>query len=684
MHFRSPRPTERRRGRAFQTSGLTVAFALLAGLTAGCAPSSPSGGNGNGNNTAEQFCEVWNGAVVKAPTADEALLVKPDVVAFAAEAEVTGQACTDSNARVNLDGAVLAEGTEVPVEQGSDSTEKVAAVTGDEIGAGKPVLDNVKLTALSASIGQHGISITGNVAVRLSGTTSTIGFIGTVSNLDNWSVNLSSSALTIPGITTTPVTFSGTLRMSGGVPSLALSASATSVKIGDISVTGATVSFNASPTTGVQAAVAGTIKVGPSSVSGNVAVDFDRTGALVSAKADIAARLKGLQAGGSQVDLTGEVHLLGNANETSVSFTGSGILGDMVVNQASGSLTLAPNKATLVGLIDIAQGPNSIRMNGSIVWDGVTAYVPYLIAEGAGEYSGTLQNGQTVSVSGSMSTEIIGGQVRAVVEGNFRVGDLKAHGSAVVESTGATTTLEVDADLVNAGFAARLQGAIIITDGIAETVHLDAAVTGTVNLGDATLTGANFKIRSSYGSPLELSFSGGLKVGTQANLSGSLAAAFGPNGALLSLDGNLTGSLQLDSWGFANFSGSVVASPERVTLNGQGSITTTNFPLGISFKGTFSSSLTEPTWSLSGSGKFSIASITVASARMTLSQTAGMKATRAGFYISILGIPTYLEADFYMNGGGGCSKVQLTGGSFLARPIATLVMPGIVGCPVYN
>ena len=35
-----------------------------------------------------------------------------------------------------------------------------------------------------------------------------------------------------------------------------------------------------------------------------------------------------------------------------------------------------------------------------------------------------------------------------------------------------------------------------------------------------------------------------------------------------------------------------------------------------------------------------------------------MKATRVGFYFSIIGIPTYFEADFYMNGGGGCSKVQ--------------------------
>ena len=59
-----------------------------------------------------------------------------------------------------------------------------------------------------------------------------------------------------------------------------------------------------------------------------------------------------------------------------------------------------------------------------------------------------------------------------------------------------------------------------------------------------------------------------------------------------------------------------------------------------------------------------------------------MKATRAGFYLSIIGIPTYLEADFYLKSTGGCDKVILTGGSFLARPLARLALPGIVGCPV--
>ncbi len=670
-----------------RSSAVALVVALLAGVTAACAPSTPP------TPSAQQFCEFYNKVEQKIADAppevpdsaaldDDAVLVKNEVVAAAEQTTVAGTDCNDAAAKVELDQAVLAEGEEVPSEQGNASSEPVAAVTGDEISPEQPVLDNVQIKALSASIAPTGITVRGNVAVRLSGQTSTIGFIGTLSNLNNWSVTLSSSALTIPGITSSPATFSGTLAVTNGVPTLSLAAAASSAKIGDVTVTGAAINLVASPATGVTAAVQGNIKVGPSSAGGVVNVAFDKAGALVSAKADIQAHLVGTQAGGKKIDLTGSVKLEGNAQQTVASFSGSGVVGDLVVNDANGSLTLATNKATFVGVLDVQQGPNFVRFNGSIVWDGITAYTPFLTLEGGGEYSGTLNDGQTVSVAGTVETTIVGGQLRAVVTGAFKVGTLKANGSAIVETNGATTTLFVDADLANAGFAAKLEGAIIITDGRAETVQLDAAVTGSVQLGDVTLTGATFSIRSSYGSPLDLSFSGGLQVGSRANLNGTVAAAFGPNGALLSMTGQLTGSLTLDSWGLLNFNGSVVASPEQVTLSGTGGISMINFPLGVNFNGSFTSSLTQPSWSLNGSGKLRIASLEIASARLNLSQGVGMKATRAGFYFTLIGIPFYFEGDFYMKPTGGCEKINITGGSFLMRPLLGAVLPGVVGCPV--
>ncbi|MCB1012773.1 MAG: hypothetical protein KDB15_13985, partial [Microthrixaceae bacterium] len=317
-----------------------------------------------------------------------------------------------------------------------------------------------------------------------------------------------------------------------------------------------------------------------------------------------------------------------------------------------------------------------------IVWDGITAYTPFLPLEAGVESSGTVSDGQTIKAAGDLTTEIIGGQLRSVLTGTFEVGTLKASGTAIVEINGATTVLYVDADLINAGFTAKLEGAVVITDGLAENVTLDASVIGTVTFGDVTLDGATLSVRSTYGSPLDLSFSGGLKVGTSADLSGVIDASFGPSGSLLSLDGQLTGSLQLDSFGLLNFNGSVVASPDQVTLTGSGAVSMINFPLGITFNGSFTSSLNEPTWSLNGSARFRLASIDVASARVNLSQTAGMRATRVGFYFSIIGIPTYFEGNFYMKPEGGCTRVDITGGSFLAKPLLALAMPGVVGCPV--
>ena len=361
------------RRRAARIGALMSALALTGAATVACTPP-PSGPTAQ-----EQFCTLWDKVGADEVAADNAVLVKSDVVAFADGAAQVGSACDASGAKVELDAAVLAEGKEIAEEQGTSSTDKVAAVTGDEIGAAEPVLDNIELRALNAQIGVGGITVTGNVAVRLSGTTSTIGFTGTVSNLDNWSVSLASSGLTIPGVTTSPVVFSGKLAVAGGVPTLTMSASASTVKVGDITVTGAAVSLTASQNTGVSASVKGAIKVGPSSASGNVAI----------------------------------------------SFSGSGILGDLQINEAAGSLVLATNKATFVGKLDVAQGNTYVRFNGSIVWDGITAYTPFLSVEGAGEFSGTLDDGTAVAVAGNVSTEIVGGQVRSVVTGNFKIGTLK-------------------------------------------------------------------------------------------------------------------------------------------------------------------------------------------------------------------------------------------------------------------
>ena len=168
-------------------SALLLSVALLGGVAASCSPAAPSG-----PTAVEKFCTFWDKVADAPPAADSAVLVKDEVVVLADTTTVSGTDCTNPAASIEVDGAVLAEGKEVPSEQGNAASAPIAAVTGDEIAAEQPVLDNLVVKALSAEIGANGITVRGNVAVRLSGVTSTIGFTGTLANLDNWSVNLAS------------------------------------------------------------------------------------------------------------------------------------------------------------------------------------------------------------------------------------------------------------------------------------------------------------------------------------------------------------------------------------------------------------------------------------------------------------------------------------------------------------
>ena len=658
---------------------IAYAIAIVALLGTSCVspPSSP------GAPALAEFCELWDN-VAADPIEDDAdgVLVKDQVVGYANDAEVTGNGCTESGAQIELSGATLAEGEEVLSEENDPQSALVAAVTGDdEIEAGEPVLENVTIRALSAEIGAWGITVRGNVDVRLSGVTSTIGFIGTLQNLENWSINLSSSGLTIPGITSTPATFSGTLTVLGGVPTLTLNAGITSARVGDVTVSAANVQFRANPVTGARASVTGTIDVGPSTVSGTVNVDFDNTGALINANADIDVRLRGTQVGGSQIDLTGQVKIRGDADETVVSFTGSGVLGDLVVNSANGSLTLASDKATFVGVIDVAQGPVSVRYNGSIVWDGVSAYTPFLNLEAGGEFSGVLADGQVVSAVGSIDVTVIGSQVYTELTGQFQVGTLSANGTAILETNGATTTLLVDAELLDAGFEAQLEGAIVITDGVAEQVGLQATVP-IVSVGDLSVSNATLNVSSAYGSPLEFDFAGSVTVGTEVTAFASVDGAFGPDGNLMSLRGDVTAQMNLDGFIIENVTAELAATPERVTLNAAGRLRSSNGDIQANLSGTFTSSQLQPSWHFSGEGDFRYTAISAENAKIEFSRE-GLKAIRIGFYASVFGfLPVYLQGDLHLNATGGCDKLHLNGGSWILFPLLSGQLSGPLGCPV--
>lgn len=646
-----------------------AASALLALLATACSTPPPA----TTPPAVAEFCDFFERVEDAPPEPTGGVLVKEDLVAFADDTQLLGDRCTEPAARVELEGALLGEGTEIPSEQGNPDSEPVPAITGDDLGADEPVLDNLTVRALSATVGAQGITVRGNVEVRLSGATSTIGFVGTLTDLQNWSVSLSSSSLTIPGVTSTPATFSGSVRVAGGVPTLTLSAGVTTARIGDVVVNGAQIDFRASPVDGVHASVRGSVKVGTTAVQGAVTVDFDRTGALVAARADIGVRLRGAQVGGTFIDLEGEVKLRGDRNQTSISFTGSGNLGDLTVNQANGSLTLEPNKVTFVGVLDIATGPNSVRFDGAIVWDGVTAYTPFLQVQGEGEIWGTLSDGERVGVAGSLETTVVGGQATTTVTGDFQLGWLRASGSAIVEIDGATTALYLDADLTAPGFNSRLQGEVIITDGVAERVRLEADIDD-LAVGDLLLSDARLSIESDFGDPLDITFDGAIEVGRHVRAIAELDALIGPDGTIMSIVGGVNGSLDLDGWYLQWFQGTLAATPERVTIDFGGYLESSPVGLSAEVGGTFTSTLATGDWVLEGQARLALGGLTFENARFRLTPTE-LKALRVNFYTALLGfIPLHGGGDVYFRPDGSCRLIYLNGGDPFLRPAVAIAL----------
>src|SRR5690606_9876382 len=132
--------------------------------------------------------------------------------------------------------------------------------------------------------------------------------------------------------------------------------------------------------------------------------------------------------------------------------------------------------------------------------------------------------------------------------GAFTVGTLTASGTALVDVVGATTVLDITAALtLDEGITVDVAGVVEIADGRAGLVRLDAVVGARdLTLGDLTLKDTELAIRSSNGQALDISFSGDMQIDDAALLTGTLKASFGPTGQLMSLDGNLDGTFDLD------------------------------------------------------------------------------------------------------------------------------------------
>lgn len=651
---------------------VVLSAVALVGVIAACSPATPSV-----PDPSAQFCSFWDRVQASMPAPDNPVVVRTGLVALAETATTSGSRCTDTGAAIRLGEATLAEGQEVLVQEGTAGASFVA-VSGSQLAAASPVLDNLSLSTLDATVSARGIEVRGVVSIRLSGVTSAMSFTGTLQDLDNWSVSLSSGAFSVPGITTSPAQFSGVLRSIRGVPSLQLTAAVNSAQVGQVTVRGAEVSLSASPATGVSARVTGELDIGPARVRGTIAVDFDRTGVLLAASADLDLRLQGFQAGGRRVELTGRLQLRGNAVRTEATFVGSGNLGDIQVNQVNASLVVEPNRATLIGLFDITTGSTELRYNGTVLFEGTSVSVLDLTLAAGGEYTGTLANGQIVSVRGVVTVDVIEGQLRTVVTGDFRFGKLRGSGSAVVEIDGNRTVLRVDGAVQLPGLDAEaVTGSIVLDDGAAVAVDLEVMVRR-FDLRNVSVTDARLAVNSTAGSDLAIRFTGNVAVvvsGLRLTLAGALDAVVNDDGLVERLDGRLSGLATISGWRFEDLSVDLVANQVVTTATGSLTVRTASFPLVVPLDFRFSAGTGSPDWLVTGSGPVRLASLDVARANLELRPGDDtMRAFNATAKVRVGLIDFNFGVEVRLTPSGGCRELRLSRGDATIRWAAVEIL----------
>lgn len=591
---------------------LVGAAALVLGLVgSACAPTP-----GSPATPPAGFCELWDAVEATPGTLDEPVAVADDVVALADAAATNGGGCASPAAEVALDDALLADAspegaagaqlrTSGTTTEGDGDEPPATSVTGKRIAAQEPVLDNVSIDSLSAWIGWNGITIRGTASVQLSGATSVVGFTGTVRDLDNWSIQISSSAFNLPGITSTPATFSGRLEVRFGVPTLTLNAAVAVAEVGDLTVRNAAISLGASPSTGVAAAVSGAVEFGASTVEGSVEVRFDPVGTLVSVDADLQTRLQGFEAGGGPVRLDGQVSVEGTADETTVWFSGNGFIGDLQINDAHGSLRFVGDTTTFDGVIDARVDGVVVRYRGQIVFDGQTVTTPFLDLEAAGQISGVLPDGQLVKVDGQVELSSgPAGEIRTFVTGAFEVGSLHGSGTAEILVVGARTELDLEVELDGDGLdGALLTGQILLLDGDVEDLALDATV-DQVQLASLTMSDMALSVRSGLGEPLEIRVAAGFQIDDLATgtLSGG-TLRLGPDGDLLGISADVAARLSLDGTQI-DVVARIDSTDESVTVDARGTV---QGAVSVTVEGTLTVPVTGTAdWSFRGNGSVSV------------------------------------------------------------------------------
>ena len=189
------------------------------------------------NTNLRTFCNAWAGATQATGPEPTSVLLNETTVGQAVDVSASGSNCNDPEATVVLDDAMVAEIVDAPEEMPEGEVDGAVLPLANVLGSPTDLFANnitalqpssdlvggIRLKHLTVSLSLQGIHISGVLGVELGGVESDLTFTGLLQDLNNYTLNIESDALTIPGMTVEPAQVVGTLTRTNGVATATLS-----------------------------------------------------------------------------------------------------------------------------------------------------------------------------------------------------------------------------------------------------------------------------------------------------------------------------------------------------------------------------------------------------------------------------------------------------------------------------
>lgn len=557
---------------------VVAAFALLG---AACVPDSGTGGGTTTTTTTttipsrDLLCEFWNVGTPdpRTPEIERVPYVyqlDADTVLTAPAVEKNGADCTGRDSQITMYQASIVSAkmylpkTNSQFPDGDEVRHKPEAYP-LTLSAGQAQAPSIEIESLVISIDWTGLHIRGRLKATLNGAVSLINFSGDFQDLENFRVALSSPALSVPGVTTSPVSVTGEFTRTNGLNAINFTGRAPEVVLGDLTVTNASLDLTATTTSGIQADVRGRLAVGSNSSSVALTAKFDNTGQLVDLDGSLQVRLESTTSSNEPVVVDATMTINGSVDEIRATFAGSGVLGTSTISSAGGSIQVAAGgDVTLDGYFNLSSGGVTTKFEGQIHF-GPSGAVESLSAVAAGTYTGRTAAGELVDVRGQLTTTVVNGSATVTIDGTLKVGTLAGTVSGTVVSSGEVTTISLAGNVVAGTIEAGVAGSVAFDGNELTSLQLNGSLNRPADVGGVEVQGQVAITGNSAG----LSFTvTGLFRSATVDVSGSADIQLDAAGGIRRADVQARGLIRTSDFEMGAFNGVVRIRPDQVLAMG--------------------------------------------------------------------------------------------------------------------